>query len=297
MPLLAYLKFPDVDPVIFRIGRVAVHWYGVAYLLGFIFAYFLLKHIARRGWLRTRPELVGDFVTWVAFGVFIGGRAGWWFFYHRAAGPEPWYEPFAIWNGGMSFHGGLIGVAVAMYLWAKVHKLSMANLADASALVAPIGLFFGRIANFINHELFGRPTHVPWGMIFPAKGSQYPDFVYEPFARHPSQLYEAILEGPILLAILWLVFLKRRPRDGGMALLFVIVYSIFRFGVEFTREPDEQLGYIAFGWLTMGQILSMAIAVTGIVIWLVYIHRAPAAMPAPLPRDRRNPARNVPRHK
>lgn len=273
MPIWAYVHFPKFDPVMLPIGPIEIRWYGVAYLLGFICAYLLLVRMARRGWLRVKPDQVGDFVTWIAFGVFLGGRAGWWVFYHRPEGPEPWYEPVAIWHGGMSFHGGLIGVAIAMYLWTRKNKASMPNLADASALVAPIGLFFGRIANFVNHELFGRATDMPWGVIFPTSSSRYPNFVYETFARHPSQLYEAFLEGPLLLAILWLAFLKRRPRDGGTALLFIIFYSIFRFLVEFTREPDEQLGYIAFGWLTMGQILSLAIAMIGAIVWFAHVRR------------------------
>jgi len=289
---LAFIRYPNLNPEIVHIsGPFGLRWYGLAYLLGFIFAYLLLIRMAKRGWMRIKPQLVGDLLTWLAFGVFIGGRAGWWLFYHRAPlppqPPEPWYEPFAIWDGGMSFHGGLVGVLVAMYLWARKHRVSMANLADCAALVTPIGLFFGRLANFINHELYGRMTHVPWGVIFPVEGSKYPNFVYETFARHPSQLYEALLEGPLLLGILWLIFLKRRPRDGAIALAFVIFYSIFRFCVEFTREPDKQLGFIIdrrlagiLVQITMGQILSIAIALGGIAVWVIFVRRHRPEIPA-----------------
>ncbi len=159
----------------------------------------------------------------------------------------------------MSFHGGLIGVALALTLWTWRNRAPFLNLADCLALVTPLGLFFGRIANFINAELVGRKTDVPWGMVFPG----------DTFARHPSQLYEAFLEGPLLLAILWAVWKLKPPAEGRIAALFLILYGVFRFAVEFTREPDPQLGYIAFGWLTMGQLLSVALACAGIVLWFV----------------------------
>src|SRR6185437_15404836 len=152
---------------------------------------------------------------------------------HRNTGaPEPWYEPFALWHGGMSFHGGLMGVAVVLVLWSWLRHAPVLNVADCAALVTPIGLFFGRIANFINSELVGRPTALPWGVTFP--GDMVP--------RHPSQLYEAVLEGPVLLLALWLTFRWRRPRDGRLAAQFLIIYGLSRFFIEFTREPDAQLG-------------------------------------------------------
>jgi phosphatidylglycerol:prolipoprotein diacylglycerol transferase len=257
--LLATIQYPHLNPVLLRIGPAAVRWYGVAYVAGFLCAYLLLLRQAARGRLRTSAKLVGDLMTWLIVGVMLGGRIGWWLFYHRVEGAaEPWYEPIAIWHGGMSFHGGLIGVTVALIVWSRWNRVPFWNIADNLALVAPIGLFFGRIANFINAELVGRPTSVPWGMIFPG----------EDFPRHPSQLYEAILEGPLLMLILWRLRHRLGRRDGRTAGLFLVGYGLFRFAVEFTRQPDPQLGFIAFGWLTMGQLLSAALILVGLVLWL-----------------------------
>jgi phosphatidylglycerol:prolipoprotein diacylglycerol transferase len=163
----------------------------------------------------------------------------------------------------MSFHGGLTGVLLILIIWSRIHKAPVLNIADCLALVTPIGLFLGRIANFINGELVGRETHVPWAMIFPNYDTP----------RHPSQLYEALLEGPMLLSVVWLARARNYRREGQIAASFVIFYAIFRFTVEFTREPDQQLGYIAFGWLTMGQLLSAAIGLVGIIWWL-YLQRS-----------------------
>jgi phosphatidylglycerol:prolipoprotein diacylglycerol transferase len=223
--------------------------------------------------LRLKTDAIGDLMTWLIIGVMAGGRLGWWLFYHRPEPtPEPWYEPIAIWHGGMSFHGALIGVTLAFVLWSWWHRAPMWNIADAAALVTPVGLFLGRLANFANAELVGRVTDVPWGMIFPG----------ETVPRHPSQLYEAALEGPVLLAIVWLArrFLPRR--DGAVASVFVVAYGVIRFCVEFTREPDVQLGFIAFGWLTMGQLLSLLLIVIGIALlaWRLWSHGQPAILPA-----------------
>ena len=164
----------------------------------------------------------------------------------------------------MSFHGGLMGVLVALLLWTWRRRAPFWNVADSLALVTPLGLFFGRIANFINAELVGRPTAVPWGVIFPG----------DSVARHPSQLYEAVLEGPLLLLVLWCFFRLRRSSDGQTAALFLICYGLFRFAVEFTRQPDEQLGFIAFGWPTMGQLLSAALALAGLALWFILCRSA-----------------------
>jgi phosphatidylglycerol:prolipoprotein diacylglycerol transferase len=258
--LFAAISYPPLNPVLFRVGPIAVRWYGLAYLAGFFTAYLMLRALVRSKTLRISPQDLSELMNWLVVGVMAGGRAGWWFFYHRSEGAvEPWYEPLAIWHGGMSFHGGLIGVLLALLLWARLHRAPLWNVADCLALVTPVGLFFGRIANFINAELVGRPTTLPWGMIFP--GDNVP--------RHPSQLYEALLEGPVLLFILWAVHNRRRPRDGRIAALFLILYGLFRFAVEFTRQPDSQLGFIALGWLTMGQLLSAILAITGIVLWMI----------------------------
>ena len=253
---LAAIQYPVFDPVLLRLGPVAVRWYGIAYLLSFVLTYFILHRMSRRGTLRITTAALNDLMTWLAVGVVVGGRAGWWMFYHRGgSAPEPWYEPFAIWHGGMSFHGGLLGVTAVLLLWSWSRRAPFWNIADAAALVAPIGLFLGRVANFINAELVGRATTVPWGVVFPG----------DTFTRHPSQLYEAVLEGPVLLACLWGMKRLAGPRDGRLASCFLVLYGLFRFGVEFTREPDPQLGFVAFGWMTMGQLLSAALVVTGVL--------------------------------
>ena len=254
---LAAIQHPRIDPVVFQLGPLAVRWYGLAYLLGFLLAYLGLRRLIRRGELRMTYEGLADLVGWLIAGVVVGGRAGWWVFYHRGGAVEPWYEPFAVWHGGMSFHGGLAGVAVVLLVWAWAKKAPFWNLADAAALVAPVGLFFGRVANFINAELVGRPTDLPWGVRFPG----------DTVARHPSQLYEALLEGLLLLAILWGVRTWHRPAEGRLAGLFLIGYGVVRFAVEFTRLPDEQVGFVAFGWLTMGQLLSALLVLIGSIVW------------------------------
>ena len=265
------IPYPKIDPDALRLGFFHVRWYGLAYLLGFVLAFAALRRMSRKGMLRLPTDVVGDLVSWLAMGVVLGGRAGWWLFYHRSQGSiEPWYEPIAIWHGGMSFHGGLIGVLVAVLIWSWRRRAPLWNLADCLALVAPVGLFFGRIANFINAELVGRPTTLPWGMIFP--GDSTP--------RHPSQLYEALLEGPALLFILWMAFRFLRPRDGRTAALFLVLYGAFRFAVEFTRQPDSQLGFIAFGWLTMGQLLSAAMSLSGIC-FITYLDRVSRVIQRP----------------
>lgn len=252
--IVAALAYPAIDPVFLHLGPIAIRWYGVAYLVAFFLAYLGLQRMVRSGRLRLSHERLADLLYWLIAGVMVGGRVGWWIFYHRDEGAaEPWYEPLAIWHGGMSFHGGLTGVGVAIFAWAWRNRASPLNIADCVALITPMGLFFGRVANFINAELVGRPTSVPWGIIFPG----------EIFARHPSQLYEALLEGPLLLAALWAFASRRRRNEGQTASAFLLLYGVMRFVVEFTRQPDEQLGFIAFGWLTMGQLLSLIISLVG----------------------------------
>ncbi|HTW94113.1 MAG TPA: prolipoprotein diacylglyceryl transferase [Tepidisphaeraceae bacterium] len=284
---LAFIQYPDLNPIIFRIGPLAVRWYGVAYLTGFALAYLWLRSMIRRGILRITRDQLLDLIGWLIAGVMIGGRTGWWLFYHRPGllpGPgEPWYEPIAVWHGGMSFHGGLMGVGIALGVWSWLFEAPGWNIADCAALVTPIGLCLGRIANFINHELVGTPSNLPWAVLFP--GYSQP--------RHPSQIYEAILEGPILLAILWLCRRLFHPREGRIAALFLIWYGILRFLVEFTRQPDAQLGYLHFGWLTRGQELSVLLLLVGVAIWIYLGYRpapapvavvsAPAASPSPKP--------------
>ncbi len=275
--IVAALTYPAVDPVLFRLGPLAIRWYGLAYLAAFLLGYLGLKRMVRSGRLKLSDDQLSDLLCWLVAGVMLGGRVGWWVFYHRGGGAsEPWYEPVAIWHGGMSFHGGLAGVAVAIITWAWRNRAPVLNIADCVAIVAPIGLFFGRIANFINAELVGRPTSVPWGVVFPG----------EMIARHPSQLYEALLEGPLLLLAAWAVASRRRRNEGRTATAFLVLYGVARFFVEFTRQPDDQLGFIAFGWLTMGQLLSTAVSLAGIGLWIgVAVRRSrritSSSVPAP----------------
>ena len=251
---LAYIAYPHLDPVIMRMGPLALRWYGMAYVLGFLLAYLGLRRLVQNGRLRISPDQLTDLLSWLIAGVLLGGRLGWWLVYHRSGGqPEDWYEPLALWRGGMSFHGALAGMAIVLAAWSWRRRAPLWNIADSLALVAPVGLLLGRIANFINAELVGRPTNMPWGVIFPG----------ETIARHPSEIYEALLEGPLLLAAIWAAQKWARLRDGRTAALFVILYGVLRFAVEFTRQPDLELGFIAFGWLTMGQLLSAVLVVIG----------------------------------
>jgi len=276
---LSLIHYPQIDPIMFQIGPLKIRWYGMAYLTGFVLAYLVLGRMVRKNVLRISNEALSDLVGWLALGVVAGGRTGWWIFYHRnmPTQHERWWEPVAIWHGGMSFHGGLAGVLIVLWIWSKYQRAPLLNVADCLALVTPIGLFLGRIANFINGELVGRATNVPWAMIFPGCA--------EP--RHPSQIYEAILEGPVLMGVVWAVKTWKNRRDGQIAATFVIAYAVFRFLVEFTREPDSQLGYIWHGWLTMGQLLSVAIGLAG-VAWWVWL-RVPRRHDAPLRSAEKKP--------
>jgi len=254
------LPYPDIDPVAFRIGPVAVHWYGIMYLLGFLAGWALGRLRARdprRGWA---PADVDDLLFHVALGVILGGRIGYVLFYDFAGFVHDPVSLLRIWEGGMSFHGGLLGVLVAMWLYGRRRGRGFFEVTDFLApLIAP-GLGFGRIGNFINGELWGAPTDLPWGMVFP--GAAAGDV-----ARHPSQLYEAALEGAALFAILWLFTRRPRPTMAASG-LFVLCYGVFRFAVEFVRMPDPHIGYLAFGWLTMGQVLSAPMVVAGAALML-----------------------------
>lgn len=256
---LSSISFPLLDPVALQLGPFQVRWYGLAYLVGFALAFVVLRTLRSNGILRLSSSALSDLMGALALAVMVGGRLGWWVFYHRGyGGDEPWYEPLALWHGGMSFHGGLAGVGVALAIFAWRREAPFWNLADCAAVVAPLGLFFGRIANFINAELVGRVTTVPWAVLFP--GDTVP--------RHPSQLYEAVLEGPLLLAIVLFGWKYLKVPEGRVASLFLIAYGLLRFLVEFTRQPDEQIGFIAFGWLTMGQLLSLALSAVGVGCWI-----------------------------
>lgn len=251
------IPYPSIDPVAFRVGPLAVRWYGIAYVLGFIAAYAILKRLAVRKVLPIGREGAGDLLSWIVVGVVLGGRLGYVLFYNLPYFAAHPLKIVAVWEGGMSFHGGLLGVVVAAWLFALKRSVSFLRLADALSLAAPPGLFFGRLANFINAELYGRVTDVPWAMIFPEAG---------PLPRHPSQLYEAILEGPVLWAVIYWVW-KRNPARPGAGLAALLGgYGVLRFLVEYTREPDAHLGFI-LGPFTMGQVLSIGLVVAAGGIW------------------------------
>ncbi|HCU24512.1 MAG TPA: prolipoprotein diacylglyceryl transferase [Deltaproteobacteria bacterium] len=250
----AVLQFPQIDPFLFRIGSLGLSWYAFMYLLGFVSAYFLLRYRQKKGLFRL-PQ-VGDvslLITYCFYGLILGARLGYILFYNLEFYlAHPWEIP-ALWHGGMSFHGGLIGTLIAMGLFARRMRLPYFHVSDNVGLCAPLGLGFGRIGNFINGELYGRPSQVPWAMVFPRGG---------PEARHPSQLYEALLEGPILFLIIYLA-LRFQKRDGVASAMLLIAYGTLRFIVEFFREPDPQLGTV-LGPFSMGQLLSLTMILGGL---------------------------------
>ena len=274
LKLLALMPFPNIDPVAFSLGPLAVHWYGLAYVAGILCGWAYARHIVQRNllWPNDHSPItivhLDDFLVWVAVGIVLGGRLGYVVFYDFAAVLENPVRAVEIWNGGMSFHGGFIGAVLAIILFARRNGIPVLSMLDTIAAVVPFGLFFGRIANFINGELWGRITDVPWAVVFPTGG---------PFARHPSQLYEALLEGLLLLAVLAaLVFwAKALKRPGLISGAFVFGYALSRIFVELFREPDAQIGYLAFGWLTMGMVLSLPMVALG--LWLMLNARAKAA--------------------
>ncbi len=270
------MPFPNIDPIAFSIGPLAIHWYGLAYVAGILLGWAYARRIAANDTLWpndtspiSRPQL-DDFIVWAALGIVLGGRIGYILFYDLGAIIEDPIRAVQIWNGGMSFHGGLAGTTIAMILFAHRNSIPIWSLFDIVATVVPCGLFFGRIANFINGELWGRLTDVPWAVVFPTGG---------PFARHPSQLYEAGLEGIVLLLVLAaLVYgVKALKSPGLISGVFVCGYALSRIFVEFFREPDAQLGYLlGTGWLTMGMVLSFPMILLG--LWAIFRARQAAAL-------------------
>ncbi len=258
------LSYPNIDPIIFSLGPLHVRWYGLMYILGFMSAYLLVKYQATRfRWNNLLDHLDNLNLTLIA-GVISGGRLGYVLFYNPSYYLQHPLEVFATWQGGMSFHGGCIGVLICGALYCRRHTINFWKAADLYVVTIPIGLGLGRIGNFMNGELYGRLTDAPWGMVFPGGG---------PLPRHPSQIYEVLLEGVLLFTILWT--LKARPWQnreagwwphGSMLALFMILYGIFRFMVEFVREPDPQLGLLLAG-MTMGQLLSLTMVAGGILLW------------------------------
>ncbi|SMC61510.1 prolipoprotein diacylglyceryl transferase [Rhizobium sp. RU36D] len=273
--LFAILPFPSIDPVALSIGPLSIHWYGIAYVVGIMLGWLVARDMASRDrlWHGSQSQItrahLDDFLVWAAIGIVLGGRVGYILFYDMAAIAANPLRAIEIWNGGMSFHGGLIGTTIAMILFARRNGIPVWSLFDIIASVAPVGLFFGRIANFINGELWGRITDVPWAVVFPTGG---------PFARHPSQIYEALLEG--LLTLLVLQILARRfdalKAPGRITGVFIILYGCSRIAVEFFREPDAHIGYLVGNWLTMGMVLSLPMVLLG--LWAVWRANRAAAL-------------------
>ena len=265
------LTYPNIDPVAISLGPIRIYWYGVMYLIGFGAGWWLGRLRAKQPWRGWRPEQMDDVMFFVVFGVVLGGRFGYVLFYNFSYFISNPLSVFKVWEGGMSFHGGLVGVLIAMAIYARRRGIGFFSVADFIAPLVPIGLGAGRIGNFINGRLWGKETDLPWGMVFPGAGSA---------PRHPSQLYEALLEGAVLFLILWLY--SRRPRPAmAVSALFLLFYGLFRFSVEFLRVPDEQFGYLAFGWVTMGQVLTLPMILAGAGMFLYVRKRAPtAASPA-----------------
>lgn len=249
-----------LDPILFQIGPVRIGWYGLMYALSFLVGYGLALRDARRGRIVIQEADVPSLMTYLILGVVVGGRLGWVIFYGGSPYLEEPWRVFETWKGGMSFHGGLLGVTLAFWLFARSRKLSVLSVADAVVIYVPIGLFFGRIGNFINGELYGKPTDGTWGVIFPSDRQHVP--------RHPSQLYEAALEGIVIFAVLWLARL-RGHRPGMQPALFLLLYGLARSAVEFVRLPDSDIGYL-WGPITMGQLLSAPMWITGL-IWIGYL--------------------------
>jgi phosphatidylglycerol:prolipoprotein diacylglycerol transferase len=255
------LTYPDINPVAFAIGPLTVHWYGIMYIVAFGGAWALASYRGKQTEPPWSSEQVSDLVFYGALGAVLGGRFGSVIFYNfdRFLADPLWL--LRVWEGGMSFHGGFLGVLLAMYLYSRSIKRDFWSTMDFIAPMVPFGLGAGRIGNFIGGELWGRPTDMPWGMVFPHVDN---------LARHPSQLYQALLEGLLLFTIVWLFSAKPRPRLAVSG-MFALCYGSFRFFVEFFRQPDEQLGFIAFNWLTMGQLLSMPMIIAGAVfLYLAY---------------------------
>ncbi len=246
------IPYPKIDPVIVKIGPLAVRWYGMMYFFGFVASYLLVRYQVKKKRIPMSGQEIDSLYTYIILGLLIGARLGYVLFYNLSSYLANPLDVLEVWHGGMSFHGGLIGVVVSGILFCRKYKRDFWQVADLVVVTAPIGLGLGRLGNFINGELYGRVTDVPWAMVFPSGG---------PLPRHPSELYEFLLEGVVLFAVLWR--LKDRAFvTGTMTALFIILYGVFRIFVEFFREPDPQLGFI-LGPFTMGQLLSGVMVLFG----------------------------------
>lgn len=262
------LLYPTINPIAFSVGPFKVHWYGLMYGIGFIGAWLLANYRANKPNSQWTRDQVSDLLFYTALGVILGGRIGYMLFYDLPNFlAHPW-TLLLVWHGGMSFHGGLLGVLVAFYLYSRKTGKHFFDITDFAAPFVPIGLAAGRIGNFINGELWGRVSDVPWAMVFPRAGN---------LPRHPSQIYEFFLEGVILFIVLWIYSSKKRPRMAVSA-WFAILYGVFRFIAEFFREPDSQIGFIAWNWLTMGQLLSIPLIIVGLVLLYKAHHETTSKM-------------------
>lgn len=259
------IPYPDINPIALELGPLAIRWYGLMYLVGFAAAWWLGRRRAGRPDSPVSPQQVDDLVFYGALGVILGGRIGYALFYDFDQVLRDPLSLLRLWEGGMSFHGGFLGVLAAMALYARRIQSGFFRITDFIAPLVPIGLGAGRIGNFINGELWGKPTSVPWG------------FVVDGVTRHASQLYQASLEGLALFVLLWVYSSRRRP-PMAVSGLFLLGYGVFRFAVEFVRLPDAHLGYVAFGWLTMGQVLSLPMILGGVLLlWLANRRARPRA--------------------
>ena len=250
--------YHSLNPVALSLGPLSIRWYGLAYLVGFVLAGVVMYRTAQRWKLNVTPDDVLNLMVGISFGVIVGARLFYVIFYGAGYYVAHPLDAFALSQGGMSFHGGLVGAVIGGSIVCKASGLSIPTICDLGVIGAPLGLFFGRCANFINGELWGKPTNLPWGVMFETGGAVY---------RHPSQLYEALLEGLLMFAILYVLSRKYPPRPQGTFIgTFLMLYGIFRFVVEFVRVPDEQLGYLFGSFITMGQLLSLPLVVFGIVV-------------------------------